>query len=44
MKLSEYSDDELLDEIHHRGFKIELRYPQDTPVIYIGGIRFDISR
>lgn len=44
MKLSEYSDDELLDEIKHRGFEIKLKA---TSCVYdhitIGGIRFEFT-
>ena len=53
MSLGEYSDDELLEEVKHRGFNIELvdlyigskkakeRYVAGK--IKIGGVTFDIS-
>lgn len=47
MKLSEYSDDELLEEVKHRGFKIEvptnIYYPHNAEKIIIGGIVFELT-
>ncbi len=40
MNLSQYSDDELLEEVKHRGFEIKLKCDN---VITIGGIRFELS-
>lgn len=47
MRLSEYSDDELIEEIKHRGIKIEfaqghLHYLQRISKIKIGGVVFDL--
>lgn len=53
MRLSEYSDEDLLNEVLHRGFKIEMRTDKTTreftewehgvDYIKIGGVTFDIS-
>ena len=53
MKLSEYSDDELIEAVKHRGIKIEIDYEikQDDSLSYygiinekvkIGGVVFDL--
>lgn len=40
MQLTEYSDDELLQEVKHRGFEIKVNlYYQE---ITIGGVTFDL--
>ena len=44
MKLSEYSDDELLEEVKHRGFEITVHLESWVPkYIMIGGIRFELT-
>jgi len=53
MKLAEISDDGLLDEVKHRGFRIEMitdkttrdfkEWEKGVDYIKIGGIRFELS-
>lgn len=47
MRLSEYSDDELIEELKHRGIKIEpvqWYIPNvKNPQIKIGGVVFDLK-
>ena len=45
--LSEYSDDELIEEVKHRGLKIEIKWVSDYPrppkqAVIIGGVTFDV--
>ena len=48
MILSEYSDEELLEEVKHRGFKIEAhlepmgKYAMGLKQIKIGGVVFEL--
>ena len=49
MTISQYSDDELLEEVKHRGFEIKAhleplgKYAMGLKKITIGGIVFDIT-
>ena len=51
MKLSEYSDDEIIEEIKHKGIKIEVTMIDNRPWgviqfpknVKIGGVTFDIK-
>jgi len=53
MSISRYSDDELLEEVKHRGFKIEMitdkttrdfkEWEKGVDYIKIGGIIFELS-
>lgn len=49
MKLSQYDDDELLEEVKHRGFKIDVhleplgKWAMGLTHITIGGIRFELT-
>jgi len=48
MSISQYSDDELLEEVKHRGFKIETEcFISDndhfTTAVIIGGMRFELT-
>lgn len=50
MRLSEYSDDELIEEIKHRGLTIDIKpklkvgynYYGEQPKVVIGGVVFDL--
>ncbi len=41
MKLQEYDDEDLIEEIKHRGIKIEVIPTRPFPMVKIGGILFD---
>lgn len=40
MRLSEYDDDELLEEVKHRGFEIKVHVSGVELELYIGGEQF----
>lgn len=47
MRLSEYSDDDLLEEVKHRGFEIKVMWHYRNnelcaEKISIGGVKFDL--
>lgn len=42
MKLSEYSDDELIEELKHRGIKIDVPGYVTPDIVRIGGVVFDL--
>jgi hypothetical protein len=48
MKLSEYDDDDLLEEVKHRGFKIEVicscNDETNTQELKIGGMSLKINK
>jgi len=48
MKLSEYSDEDLIEEIRHRGIKIQVMWHYknnelSAEKVKIGGVSFDIK-
>ena len=47
MKLAEYSDEDLIEEIRHRGIKIEVHVhffdSKSVMQVLIGGVAFDIK-